>query len=954
MERFMYPSDFLKLIEKKGPLSKAVFKSLFPRDFLAIKLTDITIFKGVIDFGENNTFETEFFSTQNYRHFLTPKQNRSSFESHSVALYVAKEIKINHLNSLENYFSSLFKAINIHDLLLKAKPLLTEECNSDIAQCTRKFQPLVVLMIYCMFQQHYSNYARSLIQEYLSTSTVFGESPLPLYSFFDKYLTKVPSIMNLCCREAEIDALLNKIQKEPVKVVLTGIGGIGKSSIARKLFHTLKEDYDYIGWIEYNSSLKDSLISSIKMTNFQPNSPESRFEYIMHFLRNDTKKKLLIIDDINIDTYEDEDLEELISLDHLTVIATSRWDDIEGFKPFPINPLNFNQCIDLFYYYYNKQNINNNSDIVTDLINQVHCHTLCIEILAKAAKREPNLNEYYEKIRVSGLTSIKKRVEGKNIQERLRCLYQIEDFSSSPEHYRILWNFALMPTIDIPKTVIKWIDADENVIEELIQSGWLSDHGDSYYMHAIISEIIHFDFDKISPIEILDKYLLCVKNKKYFSSFEEYSLKEKKLNILNYIIENSIKKESKEYANYSFELAYIYSLAGFHTKAISYYLNSEKIYQKMSNVPPNRFACIAHYLAKEYEHINNLDLAFNEYSKALEIYESSLVSDDPRIWKIKVKLSYIRYQKGENIDLVPYFERWIDAAISTWGKNSDKLYPIYNFIALYYQETLNFEASKHYYKIAINLLETYYDGFSPGIGTCYLNFGSLMIATEQFDEAQKYLEKALNNKQQLFGQNSLTTIKVYIQLGILYSCKNDYDNSKHYLMTALELLRNCEDANTITYMSLYTSIGILCRETQDYLTAEKYFKQTLSLAETEISQYRYTLANARETLGNLYLDMNKIDNAENLIKIAYMHYQALYGDSNSITLIHARSIGRLYLAQGDIKNAIYYLIKSYRIRLQVYGENHQYTKKTLEYLEEAYHRSNHGNKDFNSWLTSLK
>jgi hypothetical protein len=80
-------------------------------------------------------------------------------------------------------------------------------------------------------------------------------------------------------------------------VLINGVGGIGKTALAKKIYFDFENKYKHIAWIEFRNSWVESLVSSMFTIdyNFPEKSTENeKYEIIFRFLLN-LKGNILII-----------------------------------------------------------------------------------------------------------------------------------------------------------------------------------------------------------------------------------------------------------------------------------------------------------------------------------------------------------------------------------------------------------------------------------------------------------------------------------------------------------------------------------------------------------------------------------------------------------------------------------------------------------------------------------
>ena len=319
-------------------------------------------------------------------------------------------------------------------------------------------------------------------------------------------------------REKEINELIELLKTKKSTILLSGFGGIGKTSIARVLYSKLMNQYDSVGWIEYIDDMKTSILSSFEMDEDILNQ-ENRWKVIYNKLKNTKQRTLLFIDNVDIDEsrnqnpLEDQILSSITGLSNVSIVLTSRLESITGYHTYSVDFLSKESCIDLFMHYYGKEV--ENTYYIEKLIERAGYHTFGVELLAKSAKRNRSLKEFYGNIETIGFNypSMKLRTNYKNLNDNiinhLKNLFNLQ--TRSKEQISILHGLSLFPnTVLTWEEIQEWLGYDEEVLYDLIDAGWLTNRNDGIYMHPLMKEMFHIE--KIEMNSISKLYELIIQN----------------------------------------------------------------------------------------------------------------------------------------------------------------------------------------------------------------------------------------------------------------------------------------------------------------------------------------------------------------------------------------------------------------------------------------------------------
>ena len=274
-------------------------------------------------------------------------------------------------------------------------------------------------------------------------------------SICEKWFSPVPQRC-LCINEPKIcPEYIDRIEVETLKeyilsrkhhLLISGIGGMGKTTLAEKLFNEVKMMFDVSLWMTY----KGSVVAGIAMAMAEKSVDE---DLIMHFEKRmnskDNQRNVIFIDDVD-DNYLSDKNRDILERNAI-VIVTSRMESISGYITHEVLPLNDIDCIKLFKEYYKRTISSDDEEMIIELVNRFGKSTLLIELFARAAnKSTKELNEYLGCILEKGISSTGIKVQNNKektyakIAEHLATLYSLENMSD--ERKRILINFSLTKT----------------------------------------------------------------------------------------------------------------------------------------------------------------------------------------------------------------------------------------------------------------------------------------------------------------------------------------------------------------------------------------------------------------------------------------------------------------------------------------------------------------------------
>lgn len=321
-----------------------------------------------------------------------------------------------------------------------------------------------------------------------------------------KYLNMIPSIefREIFGRESEIEKI-NKIFKREEKVVLVnGLGGIGKTTLALAYLKKYESQFNHIVWVHCQPSIKESIandkgLAANLFLDFKEESVSKRLEDILNALSNLKGNNLIILDDF-LDSDNSFLQNDLAILKDWRILSTSRYaSNIEN--QLRIGALSKDDSFRLFYHYYNLEK--NDSDL-SPILEEVQGHTLMIELLAKTGQA----NNF-------SIKELRQKLESIEIESRRSqsTITYIEDMFNASfleltiQEKSCLLAFSILPVISyssedislfLQRLAVSFKSNSEiaSTLCSLKNKGWLDSTKELFKIHPLIQQVI---LSKLNP-----------------------------------------------------------------------------------------------------------------------------------------------------------------------------------------------------------------------------------------------------------------------------------------------------------------------------------------------------------------------------------------------------------------------------------------------------------------------
>ncbi len=623
-------------------------------------------------------------------------------------------------------------------------------------------------------------------------------------------------------RETELQELRQRVEEGRKSVLVSGMGGIGKTHICRKLFEEYlnkhargeHESFRHIGYIEYNGDMDSSLQNCLKFK--QQDSPERNREAAwkeLKYLAADGKL-LLFVDNVDKPISADTGLQRLKGIPGAVVLTSRQASFSDEFESYRIGFLEMEQCKEI----YGKIRFEGSDrkiapgevgDLEYIIENLAGRHTITVELLAHMARTKIwEAKRLREELEQKGFRlEFHKDGELVNIQESYEKLYDLSELTEAEQN--ILEVFSVFPYIPLAaETCNEWLLEDAGVSEDddiligLYQKGWLQFDikQESYALHPVFAQFI---YEKCKPnaekhiglIEACQKSLKIPKSGSILECKQYIPYAEN-------IVEKVWIKENGKKSGLVDTIAYV-------SLCIAEYGRAEKLYKELLEIYRNtdnysNFVVLSNNLSVVY-------LKKGQYKKAEDLIQQTLAvlknkkvgEDEVHVLDCYEHLAAVYIKQTRYIEAEELYIKIISASEQKYVENQSGIERYCNNLAYVYLKQARYVEAK---KLLINVLKQKYEANDLNIAIVFDNLAQVEEAQEQYENAENYYKKGLDINTKRYGENHPLVAISYYNLAGLYRKQKQYQNALKWFIEAYKIQQfNCEldYRDTITmYQSL--------------------------------------------------------------------------------------------------------------------------------------------------------
>ncbi len=782
----------------------------------------------------------------------------------------------------------------------------------------------------------------------------YAETKLP------KELTaKIPCLDadKIIGRTNELDELHQMLHNNKQVVVMNGLGGIGKTTLAQVYASKYWDDYKHIAWItqttdnvQLDFANEQALFHNLAIGKEFTDANAIFNEVVRKLKAVEQQPNLLIID--NADASLEKLRDKLPHQPQWHILITSR-QELNGFTLKRLDFLSPEDALRLFKTHYTRNKLSDEQ--INELIKSVDLHTLTIEILAKTAmKQRYDFDTLKKAIPLDIKANINiARPDADKIERITSYLSSIFSLSNLNENERwLMKQFVCLPPEFHTYRLLNELIVEDNekgeifaeTIEELCQKGWLlkNEEADSYKMHRIIKEVVK----KQLPITITESsYLLkMITNKLDFDQTKDNPVEKfqwipfgnELLGIFEIHESNTVDEGNK--------ISILQNNLAILLQELGNYKGAKELLEKAMICVEKNFGIEHPCTAINYSNLASVSNALGEYEGAKNLLEKAILIDEktygtehPSTASKYSNLAIVYKSLGDFEKAESLLKSAVLSNEKNFGKNHPTTSRSYSNLATVFQCLGN-------YKRAIELLEkamiSNENSFGDEHSCVAVNYNNLAMVLKEigkYKEAHELLIKAMNINEKNFGITHPNTNTICSNLALVLIDLGDYKSAKELLIkTVKNSEENLGEEHPDT-AKFYSNLALVLQELGDHKGAKKLLEKTLKCYEKNLGMEHSDTARIYSNLALVLQDLGDYKRAIELIIKAVNSDEKNFGIEHPSTAIKYSNLALFLRNLGDYNKALELSNKAVAVFQKVLPTGHptiKIVKEVNDYIKQ--------------------
>lgn len=686
-------------------------------------------------------------------------------------------------------------------------------------------------------------------------------------------------------RDDSLVTLCAAFQLDSSIVVLHGIGGIGKTTLAEEYVCRYMAGYYHILWLPFSHGLRSTLVNSeqlITALNLQLCDTKSLYDEILQSLQqlsNRSAPCLLVLDDLD-QVLSQAECKTLLQLSGWHILITSQF-KIEGFRNVELPTLPVSEAAKLYRQFRPQED----TALVRTLVEAVGCHSLAVEVLARTAAFSAKTPEQFiglflEKVRIRVPILHGKPPTLAHILKYFDILF---DESQLSERQKAVLNcFIALPSgymsleilCDILRDQLAVADEELSMLlNQLSAMGWLQKHvvPEGWKLHPVLLSVLIRRFGADS-----DAFWATMKSLIHTlqSKFSDNLMQSTPLVCKNWL--------------------------PFGETLVSHVLDKPCIYSQIG------------YLLSD---LGSLFYFFGQYDKAIMYLENALIIVKENQDRTAEVLCYATLGSacqamGKFGKAIAYHKKRLAIAhvsgdrliISQCCGNLGDIYMLLD----------DYTNAISYYKNQVEIAKEISDRY--GEAYAYGNLGNACLSLGKFEDAITFQERFFAIAQAIGDRRGEG--QACSNLGIAHALIGKYDNAIECHETALEIAKSIKDrqAEANAYGNLGNVFFALCEFDKSIMY------QANALATFKEIKDRQGEGKALGNLGAAHYSLGEISKAIDYHKKRLVLAHALQDRRGAATAYC--NLGIVYAVQGHQPTALEYFNKSHQLFTEILPPGH--------------------------------
>ena len=717
--------------------------------------------------------------------------------------------------------------------------------------------------------------------------------------------------------------------------VFKGLGGVGKSELAKEYAFRNAYKYEAVWWVNAESEV--SILQAYTDFAFKQkivNPDEKKTEVIIEAVKNwmsahEHNRWLFIFDNAE----SEEMLRKYFPAQTLSeqrhILITSRYTFWKYAKSIAVEVFSEEEASAFFL----KRTGLPEDTAMQDLAQILGRLPLALEhAAAYICANEITYKQYLELYQKYGSELLRKEYPYDDALQTIYVTWNISIDKIGKESVRQLLNLCAF-------------FAPDNIHDK-----WFS--GASEFLPSPLQEKVQNDLDYNDVKAELKKYsLVKIENK---DSIDKISIHQ----LVQQVVKNALKDAQKKWVEFGINILQKQVHDDFST------LKSRTDFTEMTphiisittmcehSTPQENTEYIASFysfLGHGYRELANYEASLEYHQKTLKIWERVLGNEHPNVATSYSNIGLVYYFQGDYNQALKYHQEALKIREKVLGNEHPDMATPYNNIGLVCCSQGDYTQALECHQKALKIKEKVLGNKHPDVATLYNNIGFVYRSQGTYTQALEYYNEALKIRENVCGSEHLDVAQSYNNIGDIYASQDDFAKALEYYQKALTIKEKVLDSEHDDVAASYNNIGFIYDSQGKCSQALEYYQRALKIQEKVFGNKHPDVALSYNNIGAVYYSQGECSQALEYYQKALKIRVEVFSYEHPDVAISYYNIGNVYYSQGDYQEALDWYYLAFIVLFKIIGFEHPHKDTVFKYLLKAYEES--GNPvSFEQWL----
>ena len=255
------------------------------------------------------------------------------------------------------------------------------------------------------------------------------------------------------------------------------------------------------------------------------------------------------------------------------------------------------------------------------------------------------------------------------------------------------------------------------------------------------------------------------------------------------------------------------------------------------------------------------------------------------------------------------------------------------YLGITYWDKGNYEKVKNVAEQCILIYKKNFPEDYAGLAKALALLGNAHRELGNYETAKGLFQQSLIYYKKCYPENHVRVAGVLTSLGFAYYELANYEEAKKHLEKSLKICKKHYAANHYEIGRALVILGKVHKKLGNYKQAQNHLEEAYTVQTKLFSEDHYTVAWILGSQGSVYGKLGNYKKAKSLIKKCLQNFEKNFGKNHLEPAKILLDLGQVYLLEGHLKRAEHHLRKS----LEIFQQNkHPESYTALESLAELY------------------